>query len=44
MASNGIWRTLERVANVIGIIWVLAALGLLGYFARMGLALLHHAG
>jgi hypothetical protein len=31
MPSDGIWRTLAKVANLIGILWALAAVGLLGY-------------
>jgi hypothetical protein len=38
MASDGLWRTLGKVANVIGILWALAALGVLGYFGCLGLS------
>ncbi|HEY7436737.1 MAG TPA: hypothetical protein VIE41_16475 [Methylomirabilota bacterium] len=40
MPATGIWRTLERLANVIGVIVSLAALGLVGYFASLGLHLM----
>jgi UPF0716 family protein affecting phage T7 exclusion len=44
MASGDIWRTLEKVATVIGIVWTLAALVLLGYFASLGFHLVRAAG
>ena len=44
MPTDGIWRAVARVANVIGIIVALAALGLVGYFATLGLQLMRHGG
>jgi hypothetical protein len=44
MPSDGTWRTLTKVANVIGVVWALAALGLLGYFASLGVQILRHGG
>jgi hypothetical protein len=44
MRANGIWRTLGRLANVIGIIVAVAALGLLGYLASLGIQVLRHGG
>jgi len=44
MPADGIWRTLERLANVIGIVGALVALGLLGYLASLGLQLVRHGG
>ena len=44
MPSDGIWPTLAKVANAIGVVWALAAFGLLGYFASLGLQVLHHGG
>jgi hypothetical protein len=44
MPTDGIWRAVARVANVIGIIVALAALGLVGYFASLGLQLMRHGG
>jgi hypothetical protein len=40
MPANGIWRTLGQLANVIGIIVAVAALGLIGYLASLGLQLM----
>ncbi len=40
MPADGIWRTLGRVANIIGIIGALVALGLVGYFATLGIQLM----
>ena len=40
MPANGIWRILGRLANVIGVIVAVAALGLIGYFASLGLQLM----
>jgi hypothetical protein len=40
MPTDGIWRTLARVANAIGIIVAVAALGLIGYLASLGLQLM----
>jgi hypothetical protein len=42
--SDRIWRTLERFANVIGIVGALVALGLLGYLASLGIRLVRHGG
>jgi hypothetical protein len=44
MSADGIWRTLERLANVIGIVGALVALGLMGYFASLGIQLVRHGG
>ena len=44
MPLDGIWRTLGRVANIIGIIGALVALGLVGYFASLGLQLMRPSG
>jgi hypothetical protein len=44
MPSNGIWPTLAKVANVIGIVWALVALALLGYFASLGIQVVRHGG
>jgi hypothetical protein len=44
MPSNGIWPILGKVANVIGIVWALVALGLLGYFASLGIQVVRHGG
>ena len=44
MPSSGIWRALALVANVIGIVGALAALGLVGYFASLGIQLVRHGG
>jgi hypothetical protein len=38
------WRTLERLANVIGIVAALMALVLVGYFASLGIQLVRHGG
>jgi hypothetical protein len=37
MSPRPSWRTLERVVNVIGLVSAVAALGLVGYFASLGL-------
>jgi hypothetical protein len=39
MPANGIWRILGRLANVIGVVGALVALGLIGYFASLGIQL-----
>ena len=44
MPADRIWRTLERLAKVIGIVGALVALGLVGYFASLGIQLLRHGG
>jgi hypothetical protein len=44
MPSDGIWPTLAKVASAIGVIWALAALGVLGYFAILGIEVLRHGG
>jgi len=44
MSADGIWRTAARVANIIGIIVALAALGLVGYLASLGLQAMRHGG
>jgi hypothetical protein len=42
MAADRTWRTLERLAKVIGIVGALVALGLVGYFASLGIQLVRH--
>jgi hypothetical protein len=44
MPSDGTWQILAKVANAIGVIWALAALGVLGYFANLGIQALRHGG
>jgi len=44
MLADRIWRTLERLAKVIGIIVAVAALGLIGYLASLGLQLMRRGG
>ena len=44
MPRDGIWRTLKRLANVIGIVGALVALGLVGYFASLGIQIVRHGG
>jgi hypothetical protein len=44
MSADRIWPTAARVANIIGIVVALAALGLVGYFASLGLQLVRHGG
>lgn len=44
MRADGIWRTLQRLANLIGVVAALVALGLVGYFAWLGLQVLRHGG
>ena len=44
MPSDRIWRGLERLANVIGIIGALVALGVIGSFASLGIQLVRHGG
>ncbi len=44
MPSDQIWRTLGKVANVIGIVWALAALGFLAYFLSLGIQVVRHGG
>jgi len=44
MPADGIWRISAELANVVGIIVGLAALGLMGYFASLGLQLVRHGG
>ena len=44
MPADGIWRILGRLANVIGIIVAVAALGLIGYLASLGLQLMRRGG
>jgi hypothetical protein len=39
MPADGIWRTLERLAKIIGVVVALVALGLVGYFASLGIQL-----
>ncbi len=44
MRANGTWRILEQLAAVIGIVGALAALGLVGYSASLGVQLVRHGG
>jgi hypothetical protein len=44
MPADKIWRTMERLANVIGVIVSVAALGLIGYLASLGLQLMRRGG
>jgi hypothetical protein len=44
MSADGIWRTLERLANIIGLVGALAAVGVVGYFVSLGIQLLRHGG
>ena len=44
MPASAIWRILGRAGTVIGIIVALAALGLVGYFASLGIHILRHGG
>jgi hypothetical protein len=42
MPADGAWRILERLANVIEIVGAFVALGLVGYFASLGIQLVRH--
>ncbi len=44
MPSDRIWPTLVKVANVIGLVWGLAALGMLGYYLSLGIQVVRHGG
>ncbi len=44
MASDRVWAKLEKVANVIGIVWVLASIAVLGYFAILGARIVQRGG
>jgi hypothetical protein len=44
MPTHGMWTTLGRLANIIGIGGALAALALIGYFACLGIQLVRHGG
>jgi hypothetical protein len=44
MSTDGIWRTLGRLATVVGVVGALVALGLIGYFASLGLQLMRPGG
>ena len=44
MPSDRIWRGLERLANVIGIVGALVALGVIGYFVSLGVQVVRHGG
>lgn len=44
MANDARWRAAARVANVIGIVVALGALGLLGYFASLGIQVMRVGG
>ena len=36
------WRGLVRFTNIIWVVWLLLALGVLGYFAGLGIQILRH--
>jgi hypothetical protein len=38
------WPVMARLANMLWWVWLLATLVVLGYFARQGLGIMHHAG
>lgn len=42
MPPGQIQRALVRLANIVGVVWLLLALGTLGYFASLGYQLLRH--
>ena len=42
MPPERIQRGLVRLANILGVVWLLLALGILGYFASLGLQLFRH--
>jgi hypothetical protein len=44
MSETGIWAILGRLASVIGVVVALVALGLVGYFASLGIQLARHGG
>jgi hypothetical protein len=44
MSGAPIWTILERLAGVIGTVVALVALGLVGYFASLGIQLARHGG
>lgn len=44
MASDRTWAKLEKVANVVGIVWVLASVALLGYFVSLAARIVQHGG
>jgi hypothetical protein len=44
MLSDGTWRALTRIADIIGIAWALATLGHLGYFANRGIQVVRYGG
>ncbi len=44
MASDRVWAKLEKVANVIGIVWVLASIALLGYFVSLAAQVAQRGG
>ncbi len=44
MPSDRIWPTLAKVANLIGIVWAVAALSVLGYFLILGIQLVRRGG
>lgn len=39
MPPDRIQRVLVRLANILGVVWLLVALGVLGYFVSLGLQL-----
>lgn len=44
MPSDRLWNSLARLANVLGIVGALVALGLVGYFASLGIQIVRHGG
>jgi hypothetical protein len=44
MPTDGLWRIVAQIANLIGVVAALVALGLVGYFASLGLQLVRHGG
>jgi hypothetical protein len=36
------WRGLVRFANIVWVVWLLLALGVLGYFTSLGIQVLRH--
>lgn len=42
MPPDRIQRGLVRLANIVGVVWLLLALGTLGYFVSLGLQLVRY--
>jgi|RhiMetdeSRZDD1v2_1073273.scaffolds.fasta_scaffold1485219_1 hypothetical protein len=42
--EQAMWPVMARLANMLWWVWLLATLVVLGYFARQGLGIMHHAG